>query len=91
MNVDAGLRLEMAEVAWTGRCLMRRGNGLSEEGGDSSGVVGECPALGDLSVAEVVKLGHPAFEGLVAAHVVVAKWFGPDRMEELIQAKTARS
>jgi sugar lactone lactonase YvrE len=94
---DGGLsnRRVWAEVAGDGICLDAEGAvWCSEVGPDDGGVCHRVREGGE--IVERIELDRPCYACMLGGEdgrtlfMVVAKWFGPDRIDELVQAKTGR-
>jgi sugar lactone lactonase YvrE len=84
-----------ADVTGDGICLDAEGAvWCSDVGPEEGGVVLRVREGGE--VLDRIELGRPCYACMLGGEdgrtlfMVVAKWFGPDRMDELIQAKTGR-
>jgi sugar lactone lactonase YvrE len=97
IDLDGGLsnRRVWADVTGDGICL--DGDGAvwcSDVGPDEGGVVLRVREGGE--VLDRIELDRPCFACMLGGEdgrilfMVVAKWFGPDRVDELIQAKTGQ-
>jgi sugar lactone lactonase YvrE len=94
---DGGLsnRRVWAEVTGDGICLDAEGAvWCSEVGPDDGGVCHRVREGGE--IVERIELDRPCYACMLGGEdgrtlfMVVAKWFGPDRIDELVQAKTGR-
>jgi sugar lactone lactonase YvrE len=94
---DGGLsnRRVWADVTGDGICMDAEGAvWCSDVGPDDAGVCHRVREGGD--VLDRIELDRPCYACMLGGEdgrtlfMVVAKWFGPDRMDELIQAKTGR-
>jgi sugar lactone lactonase YvrE len=88
-------RRTWADVTGDGICLDAEGAvWCSDVGPDDSGVVQRVREGGE--VLDRIELDRPCYACMLGGEngrvlfMVVAKWFGPDRMDELIEAKTGQ-